>query len=142
MPGRGGDAVLLRPDTFMNRSGESVQTALHFFKADPDALLVAHDDVELDFGTAGFKRGGGLAGHNGLRSIAGSIGTRDFLRFRLGIGRPLRGEVASHVLGKFTEAESGLLPDFLDRAWALLEGGLQDIEKAVRDQAKIRLLEG
>ena len=78
----------LIPETFMNNSGESVQAAAAFFKIEPQEILVVHDELELQFGQAGLKFGGGLGGHNGLRSINTHLGTPDFWRFRLGIGRP------------------------------------------------------
>lgn len=112
--------VLLRPETYMNRSGESVQACARFFRIEPPEILVVHDDLELDFGWMGIKRGGGMAGHNGLRSTGSSLGSRDFLRFRLGISRPGRGSASGHVLGKFTESEQALLPSFLEKAAEIL----------------------
>ncbi|MDR2491543.1 MAG: aminoacyl-tRNA hydrolase [Spirochaetaceae bacterium] len=78
----------LIPETFMNNSGESVQAAAAFFKIPPQEILVVHDELELRLGQAGLKFGGGLGGHNGLRSINAHLGTPDFWRLRLGIGRP------------------------------------------------------
>ena len=88
----------------MNVSGKSISAAQRFFKVDPDALLVAHDDVDLESGRLQARAGGGLAGHNGLRSIAETLGTQDFLRLRIGVGRPGRGDrrpVADYVLSRF-----------------------------------------
>ena len=96
--------ALLKPETYMNVSGKSIAAASRFFKAEPDALLVVHDDVDLEPGRLQARSGGGLAGHNGLRSIAGSLGTQDFLRLRIGVGRPGRGDrrpVADYVLSAF-----------------------------------------
>jgi PTH1 family peptidyl-tRNA hydrolase len=96
--------ALLKPETYMNVSGKSVAAARSFFKTDPGALLVVHDDVDLEPQRLQARRGGGLAGHNGLRSIAGALGTQDFLRLRIGIGRPGRGDrrpVADYVLSEF-----------------------------------------
>ncbi len=96
--------ALLKPETYMNVSGKSVAAARSFFKTDPGALLVVHDDVDLEPQRLQARRGGGLAGHNGLRSIAGALGTQDFLRLRIGVGRPGRGDrrpVADYVLSKF-----------------------------------------
>lgn len=118
----GGDQrICLRPETFMNLSGQSVRAALQFFKASPESLLVVHDDLELQFGELAYKWGGGLGGHNGLRSIADQLGTRDFYRLRLGIGRPVHGTPSDHVLGRFSKDESAVLPLILDRAADLLE---------------------
>ena len=99
--------ALLKPETFMNESGRSIAPAARFFKAGPESLLVVHDDVDLDPGRLQVRAGGGLAGHNGLRSIAKDLGTSDFLRLRVGVGRPGRGDprpVADYVLSPF-EAE-------------------------------------
>ncbi|HZR92677.1 MAG TPA: aminoacyl-tRNA hydrolase [Gaiellaceae bacterium] len=95
---------LLKPETYMNESGRSIAAAARFFKAPAGMLLVVHDDVDLDEGRLQARRGGGLAGHNGLRSIAEALGTRDFLRLRIGVGRPGRGDrrsVADFVLSPF-----------------------------------------
>ena len=96
--------ALLKPETYMNVSGRSIGAAGKFFKVDPADVLVVHDDVDLEPGRLQAKFGGGLAGHNGLRSIAEALGTNDFLRLRIGVGRPGRGDrrsVADYVLGGF-----------------------------------------
>jgi PTH1 family peptidyl-tRNA hydrolase len=96
--------ALLKPETYMNESGRSIGAAARFFKIDPGSLLVVHDDVDLDEGRLQARLGGGLAGHNGLRSIAQALGTQDFLRLRIGVGRPGRGDrrsVADYVLSGF-----------------------------------------
>jgi PTH1 family peptidyl-tRNA hydrolase len=96
--------ALLKPETYMNESGRSIAAAAGFFKVDPGALLVVHDDVDLEPERLQARLGGGLAGHNGLRSIAQALGTNDFLRLRIGVGRPGRGDrrsVSDHVLSKF-----------------------------------------
>jgi len=80
--------ALLKPETYMNVSGKSISGARRFFKVEPDALLIVHDDVDLEPARLQARDGGGLAGHNGLRSIAGALGTQDFLRLRVGVGRP------------------------------------------------------
>jgi PTH1 family peptidyl-tRNA hydrolase len=99
-----GKVALLKPETYMNESGRSIAAAAGFFKVDPSALLVVHDDVDLEDGRFQVRLGGGLAGHNGLRSIAQALGTNDFLRLRIGVGRPGRGDrrsVSDYVLSKF-----------------------------------------
>jgi len=96
--------ALLVPETFMNESGRSVAPALRFYKLPPERLVVVHDELDLELGDVRAKQGGGLAGHNGLRSLAEAIGTQDFLRVRIGIGRPERGDrrpVADWVLQPF-----------------------------------------
>jgi peptidyl-tRNA hydrolase, PTH1 family len=96
--------AVLKPETYMNLSGRSLGAAARFFKADPESVLVIHDDVDLAEGRLQVRRGGGLAGHNGLRSIAQALGSQDFLRLRIGVGRPGRGDprpVADYVLSPF-----------------------------------------
>ena len=96
--------AVLKPETYMNVSGKSVAAARKFFKVDPSALVVVHDDVDLVPGRLQARAGGGLAGHNGLRSIASALATQDFLRLRIGVGRPERGDrrpVSDYVLSEF-----------------------------------------
>ena len=100
----GHKVALLKPETYMNESGRSVQAAARFFKVEPDAILVVHDEGDFDLGRLQARCGGGLAGHNGLRSIAQQLGTSDFLRLRIGVGRPERGDprpLADYVLSDF-----------------------------------------
>jgi peptidyl-tRNA hydrolase, PTH1 family len=100
----GGRLALLKPETYMNESGRSIAAAARFFKVEPASLLVVHDDVDLEEGRLQARLGGGLAGHNGLRSIARELGSQDFLRLRIGVGRPGRGDrrpVADYVLAPF-----------------------------------------
>ena len=95
---------LLKPETFMNESGRAVGAAARFYKLEPDAILVVHDEIDLEPGRLQARRGGGLAGHNGLRSIAAHLRTPDFLRLRVGVGRPGRGDPrppADYVLSDF-----------------------------------------
>ena len=88
----GHKVALLKPETYMNESGRAVGAAMRFFKLEPDSLLVVHDDSDLESGRLQARLGGGLAGHNGLRSVASRLGTPDFLRLRVGVGRPGRGD--------------------------------------------------
>jgi PTH1 family peptidyl-tRNA hydrolase len=110
----GGEKVLLlKPATFMNESGRSVGEALRFYKLDPDALTVFHDELDLAPYKVKVKRGGGTAGHNGLRSIDQHLGP-DFRRVRIGIGHPGHKErVTGHVLGNYAKAEIDDLTDML-----------------------------
>ena len=104
----GHKVALLKPETFMNESGRSVQAAAQFYKLEPDAILVVHDESDLEPGRLQARRGGGLAGHNGLRSVAQHLGTPDFLRLRIGVGRPGRGDrrdLADYVLADFEPHE-------------------------------------
>ena len=96
--------ALLKPETFMNESGRSVAAAARFYKLEPDAILVVHDEGDLELGRLQARKGGGLAGHNGLRSIAQHLRTPDFMRLRIGVGRPERGDprpLADYVLSDF-----------------------------------------
>lgn len=96
--------ALLAPQTYMNESGRSVEPAVRFYKLPLTAVLVVHDDVDLDVGRLQARLGGGLAGHNGLRSLARSLGSPDFARLRIGVGRPERGDprpIADYVLSPF-----------------------------------------
>jgi PTH1 family peptidyl-tRNA hydrolase len=100
--------ALLKPETYMNESGRSGAGAARFFKVPPESLLVVHDDVDLEPARLQARRGGGLAGHNGLRSLAQHLGSQDFLRLRVGVGRPGRGDprpVADWVLSPFAPEE-------------------------------------
>ena len=100
--------ALLKPETFMNESGRSVSAAARFFKLEPDAVLVVHDEGDFDLGRLQARHGGGLGGHNGLRSIAQHLKTQDFLRLRIGVGRPERGDprpLADFVLSDFEPHE-------------------------------------
>ncbi len=100
--------ALLKPETYMNESGRSLAAAARFFKVPPEQVLVVHDDVDLEPGRLQARAGGGLAGHNGLRSLAQHLGSQDFLRLRIGVGRPGRGDprpVADWVLSRFGPEE-------------------------------------
>ena len=103
----GARVALVKPETFMNESGRSVSAAVRFFKVAPESLLVVHDEVDLELGRLQARLGGGLAGHNGLRSVAQQLGSSEFMRLRVGVGRPGRGDprpVADYLLSNF-EAE-------------------------------------
>jgi PTH1 family peptidyl-tRNA hydrolase len=116
----------LIPLTYMNRSGESVQEFLQFYKIKPQEILVVHDDLEMEFGVISFKNGGGLGGHNGLRSITSSLGTRDYKRLKLGISRPNHSDITSYVLGPFSPEQRKDLPYILEESAYLLEKSLND----------------
>lgn len=123
----GEDVVLLEPLTYMNRSGESVQEAMHFYKVPLPSVLVVHDELDLPFGALRLKQGGGAAGHNGLRSIIACCGGPDFARLRIGIGRPPHGgPVHGWVLGDFDATESARLPDVLKLAPPRVEAVIAD----------------
>jgi PTH1 family peptidyl-tRNA hydrolase len=121
--------ALLKPETYMNDSGRPIGAAARYFKVEPGALLVVHDDVDLDVGRLQARLGGGLAGHNGLRSIAQSLGTQEFLRMRIGVGRPGRGDrrgVADYVLAPFEAGDDAeeIAARSADAVELLLDQGL------------------
>lgn len=103
--------TLIKPQTFMNLSGKSVAPCAQFFKVPPERIIVIHDELEFPFGVVRVKVGGGHAGHNGLKSINASLGTNAFLRLRVGIGRPKRGDVSGYVLAPFSSDEEPWLSD-------------------------------
>jgi PTH1 family peptidyl-tRNA hydrolase len=114
-PGR--RVVLAVPTTFMNESGASVAGLMAFFSVDLDHLVVVHDELDIAAGTVRVKRGGGESGHNGLRSVSRSLGSKDYFRVRVGIGRPPgRMDPADFVLRDFSAAERAELPLTLDTA--------------------------
>jgi PTH1 family peptidyl-tRNA hydrolase len=109
---------LLRPQTFMNRSGRSVSAAIDFFKIPRENVLIVHDELDLRFGEVRLKRGGGEAGHNGLRSVSQFLGSKDYHRLRIGIGRPaddFRGDIADYVLQAFALDQVEAVPDLVQR---------------------------
>ena len=119
--------ALLKPETYMNLVGGSVAAAARYFKVEPASLLIVHDDVDLEPGRLQARAGGGLAGHNGLRSLAQSLGSQDFLRLRIGVGRPGRGDprsVADYVLSPFEPEED---------VEALVSRSADAVETIVRD---------
>jgi peptidyl-tRNA hydrolase, PTH1 family len=115
--------VLLKPMAYMNRSGGSVGKVLRYFKLQPEAMLVFHDELELPEGVLKMKQGGGHAGHNGLRDIIAQTGSREFYRLRIGIDRPAQGaNVADYVLSRPSKA-----------GMALIESGIAKVESCVQD---------
>jgi peptidyl-tRNA hydrolase, PTH1 family len=117
--GHSSRVALLKPMTFMNLSGSSVQAAMAFLKVDAPSVIVLHDELDLDFGDVRVKVGGGHAGHNGLRSLIECIASSDFVRVRIGVGRPppeFRGEVADYVLSGFDPVERAELPGVIAQA--------------------------
>jgi PTH1 family peptidyl-tRNA hydrolase len=134
-----GEPRLAVPQTFMNRSGLAVATLAQFYRIAPSEILVAHDELDLKPGGVKLKRGGGFAGHNGLRDIAAVLGTSDFWRLRIGIGHPRDGalseqEVADYVLCPPAAAERSAIDDALVRAlqiWPRLAAG--EMERAMHE---------
>ncbi len=109
--------ILAKPQTYMNLSGQSVQGLLHFYKIPPENLIVAHDDIDLPLGTIRIRPGGGAGGQRGMASTIEHLGTKDFPRLRLGIGRPPgRMTPADYVLQDFSRADLLIVSETLDRA--------------------------
>ncbi len=113
----GAKLVLAKPNSYMNLSGGPVAALLKFYSLDPSQLIVLHDELDLPFDTVRLKSGGGNGGHNGIRDISAAIGTGDFIRVRIGIGRPPgRQDPADFVLSPFGSAEREVLPNLLSDA--------------------------
>jgi PTH1 family peptidyl-tRNA hydrolase len=121
--------VMIKPQQFMNRSGEAVAKAMQFYKVKVSQLIVAHDEIELPFGTVKLKMGGGHKGHNGIRDIIEKCGSADFARIRLGVGRPAHSDVASYVLSDFSKAEQAGFDQFFIQAELLLKEKIAEIQK-------------
>lgn len=119
------DVVLLKPETFMNLSGESVQKAMRFFKVSLDNVIVVHDELDLAYEDTRIKLGGGTAGHNGLKSIVQQCGGNGFVRIRVGIGRPRSGATEGYVLGNFDADQRARLDDVKERAAKMVEAVIQ-----------------
>jgi peptidyl-tRNA hydrolase, PTH1 family len=126
--------ALLKPETYMNESGRAIVAAARFYKVAAEDVLVVHDDVDLEVGRLQARAGGGLAGHNGLRSIAKALGTPEFLRLRIGVGRPGRGdqrEVADYVLSPFElhEDRDAIVARAADALEVVVLEGLEEAQR-------------
>ncbi len=121
-------AILLKPQTFMNLSGRSVARAAGFHQVETDHILVVHDDLDLEYETVRIKVGGGTGGHKGLASMKADLGTTDFLRVRVGIGRPMYGDASKFVLESFTEDEQAVLTQ-------VVTGGTEAVEMIIAEGA-------
>jgi PTH1 family peptidyl-tRNA hydrolase len=124
------DVLLALPQTYMNLSGNAARKLLAYFKMDISNLIVIHDDLDLPFGTVRLKTGGGNAGHKGLKSIISCLGTADFMRVRLGIGKPSdKSRIEDYVLQKFDSGETDLLQQIIqlaaDAATEIVLSGMQ-----------------
>jgi PTH1 family peptidyl-tRNA hydrolase len=132
----GHKVALIKPETFMNDSGRPVKAAMQYFKLEPDAVLVVHDESDLPLGRLQARIGGGLAGHNGLRSVAQHLGTPEFLRLRVGVGRPGRGDprkLADWVLSDFEPHDDAerLVGEAADAVELLDADGLEAAQRAI-----------
>ena len=136
----GHKVALLKPETFMNDSGRPVQAAVKFFKLEPDAVLVVHDEGDFDLGRLQARLGGGLAGHNGLRSIAKHLGTPEFMRLRVGVGRPERGDprpLADFLLSDFRPEDDrdAIVRAAADAVETLDAEGLEAAQRAINTRS-------
>jgi PTH1 family peptidyl-tRNA hydrolase len=133
-PGVDGPVWLLEPQTYMNRSGQSVAALARFFKIAPQEILVAHDELDLPPGQTKMKLGGGHAGHNGLKDIHAHLGSADYWRLRLGIGHPgIKAEVPDYVLRKPAPEHREALEQAIDRSLPALDALLHgEMEAAMR----------
>jgi PTH1 family peptidyl-tRNA hydrolase len=120
----GNEVWLLEPQTYMNRSGQSVGGLARFFKINPDEILVVHDELDLAPGVARLKKGGSSGGHNGLKDITAALGTQDYWRLRLGIGHPrslgLQQQVADFVLHRARKEEQNLIEESIDKSLRII----------------------
>ena len=129
---KGVPVTVIKPQTYMNRSGEAVEAHARRLGVEPASVLVAYDDVDLPLGQIRLRRGGGTGGHKGMESVAFHLGTFDFPRLRLGIGRPAAGEVSDYVLSPFAADEAGALDGMLTRGVEAVEAVLtKDIDYAM-----------
>ncbi|ORI27092.1 aminoacyl-tRNA hydrolase [Rhodococcus sp. 1168] len=128
--------VVAKPRTFMNLSGQPVAALARFFSVDPSNIVIVHDELDIEFGSIRLKLGGGEGGHNGLRSISQQLGTKDYLRTRVGVGRPPgRMDAAAYVLKPFSAAERKdlgvICEEAADAAELLLRDGLEAAQNHV-----------
>jgi len=138
--GKGGGLWLVMPQTFMNASGRAVQMLAGFFKIPPDEILVVHDELDFAPGTARLKQGGGIAGHNGLKDISQRLGTHDYWRLRIGVGRPTGDSGADYVLEKpragEREAIEGAIARALEHVPLMLAGDMQGAMQKLHSEDK------
>lgn len=113
---QGHDILFVKPQSYMNRSGESVQPLMQYYKIPLEQLVVVHDELDFPYLTMKMQKNRGAGGHNGIKSINERLGTADYIRMKVGIGRPAHPEmeVSAHVLGRFSDEEGKQLPEFLD----------------------------
>ena len=146
--------VLVKPQSFMNRSGEPIREIMHFYKWEVSNLAIVHDELDLDVGTLRLKCGGGEGGHNGVRSVTDELGSGDYIRLRVGIGHPRRlpvspdnpnqpqfeGEVHDWVLGRFSAQEMPQIEEVIgaacDSLEELLRGGLKAAQQRFNAKGK------
>ncbi|WP_448379880.1 aminoacyl-tRNA hydrolase [Gloeomargarita sp.] len=126
------DIILLKPNTYMNHSGQAVQAMCHWCKILPRHVLVIYDDLDLPFGRLRLRKQGSAGGHNGMKSIIAHLGTQEFPRLRIGIGRPLVGDSAHYVLEEFNSEQKEKLPVILAQVVQVVElGSKQGLDQAM-----------
>jgi peptidyl-tRNA hydrolase, PTH1 family len=132
----------LKPETYMNLSGESIIEVANFYKLKPENIMVVHDELELQPGFVSLKWSGGLGGHNGLRSTKSVLGTADFWRLRFGIGRPDHDDIAGYVLSRFTDDQQQMMQNVFSQTNLLLVKVLlsKDPEKFIQEWGKKKLI--
>lgn len=136
----GGIWLFAKPQTFMNLSGESVSPLARFYRIPPEAILVIHDELDLPLGRMRAKFGGGTAGHRGLNSIVNQLGTKDFNRLRIGIGKPEKEEILHWVLSRFPASEQTRVKQILQAAVEATLTYMKDgIKEAARKAAALQL---
>lgn len=138
----GGDRmVVAAPLSFMNEAGGPVRSVLNHYKVDPVETIIVHDDIDLAFGRLRLQIGGGTGGHNGLKSVEKALGTRDFVRLKIGVGRPPQHvDAADHVLARFSKTERAQLDLLVEDAGDIIELWVSDPARA-QEQAARRLPE-
>ncbi len=138
---RSANSLFLKPTTFMNLSGRSVQPVKHFFKVELDDVIVIHDDIDLPFGAVRFKKGGGHGGHNGLKSIDLLL-TKEYVRVRIGVGKPEhKSQVSDYVLHDFSQDEETYLDALVEHVSKACEALLNETLNEVRSKYSLKSIE-
>ena len=136
------NTLFLKPTTFMNLSGRSVETIKRFFKIELEDIIVIHDDIDLPFGAVRFKKGGGHGGHNGLRSLDAHIG-KEYIRVRIGVGKPEhKSQVADYVLHDFSEAEQKKIDKLIFHVSNACKALLYEDLNTVKSHYSLKSIEG
>ncbi len=133
--------LLLKPQTYMNRSGEAVSSASDFYKIPLENIIVIHDEMDVSLGRIMIKPGGGSAGNNGVKSIISYLGSKDIIRVRIGIGKPeVKSEGANHVLSSFSKSEGSVMEDSIvtaaDAVLEIIQNGLQSAMNKYNSKSK------
>jgi len=138
---RSASSLFLKPATFMNLSGKSVQPVKHFFKVELEALIVIHDDIDIPFGALRFKRGGGHGGHNGLRSLDEHL-TKEYIRVRVGVGKPEhKSQVSDYVLHDFNEDERKVLDPLISHVAEACKALVSESLNEVKSKYSLKSIE-